>query len=82
MEKVNFDELTVSELIEMGANVNIYFYRNGNLQKAYDKLKPFTKYGSIKRKYGDKVTWVEIENESVEIVAFYRGNENGSSSNH
>lgn len=62
MRKKTYD-YTIGELIEMGADIDVHFHDNKNLQKAYDKVKPFTDVSSIERKEFKGSVWVSISNE-------------------
>ena len=66
--KKDIDDLTLKELREMGAKVDINFHGNKNLQDAYNKLKPFTKFGSInKYSHPSGSVWVNIDNDDKRI---------------
>jgi len=69
MEKIY--DLTINDFLEAGVtDVHIYFHRCGDLQTAYNKLKPFTRLGSIEKASRDGSVWLYIETEEVEITAF------------
>lgn len=64
------EDYTIKELLEMGAKVDVKFYRNGDLQKAYDKIKPFTDVSSIEKYQSENVVWVKVENEHIDVTSF------------
>lgn len=65
MRKKTYD-YTIGELIEMGADIDVHFHDNKNLQEAYNKVKPFTDISSIQRKEYDGSVWVAISNDEPE----------------
>ena len=63
---------TLNHFVEGGAGVSIHFHRCIDLQTAYDKLKPYTKLGSIEKESVDGYVWLSIESEekNIRITAF------------
>ena len=69
MSKVH--DLTIKDFINAGAeSIDIYFHRCGDLQTAYDKLKPYTSLGSIEKESSDGSVWLYIHNKPIRITAF------------
>lgn len=70
-EKVN---LSIGDLVDSKANIYVTFHRCGDLQTAYNKLKPYTKFGSINKDSNNGTVWLKIESEinrqKVEFTAF------------
>ncbi len=57
----NIEDLTIGELTEMGADIKVYFHRHEDLSSAFEKLMPFSKLNSIKRKDYDGMTWANVK---------------------
>lgn len=69
MSKVH--DLTLASFLNDGASgINVYFHDCGDLQKAYDKLKPYTSLGSIEKDSSDGAVWLKIKNDDISIIAF------------
>jgi len=64
------EDYTIKELLEMGAKVDVYFFGNGNLQNAYDKVKPFTDLSSIEKNQSDNAVWVKVKSEHIDVTSF------------
>lgn len=68
------NDLSIPELVESGASINISFYNATNLQDAFKKIKPFKHLGSIKMwNHRFRTFWLKIENENIEVTVFYEG---------
>jgi len=61
---------SIEQIISEGASVDIHFHDCGDLQSAYNKLKPYTDVNSITKHERDGTVWLNIETEKVSIVAF------------
>lgn len=68
MSKVH--DLTIGRLLELDGRIDIYFHRCGDLQTAYNKLKPYTSLGSIEKRSSDGNVWLQINDTDVNITAF------------
>ena len=73
---MNVDSLTVKELKEMGARVDVIFHGNKELQEAREKMKPFAEIGGVESRSRDGAYWLEIRNKKkqIEVTAFYEKN--------
>lgn len=71
MEKVL--NMTVGELLELGAKVDISFFVNATLEDAKETLIPFKEMGALEKSNRGGAYWVETksENGKVSVVAFY-----------
>lgn len=62
-------EMTVYDLIESGASIEIDYFGVKNKEHAYRLLKPFKKLGIIQDKVHENTFW-----SSIEFVEFFDGN--------
>jgi len=70
----DIEQMTLQELIDMGADINIGFHDLKNKTDAEKKLEPFKSIGDVEPWTGidGHTKWLEIGNGYVDITAFYK----------
>ena len=67
------NDLTISELIDTGAVVELRFHGERNLRDAYEKIAPFRKLGNIRKGSIENVYWLRVYSKKFEVTVFYEG---------
>lgn len=67
----NFYDITIQDLVDMGASVVIRFHHEKNKQQALDQVESLNMIGKPKEESRNGYKWVAKESDGVEITAFY-----------
>ncbi len=70
MEKIL--NMTLREIIETGANIDIYYHFLKDEEEAREKIRPFESLGEIdKHKYDNETARVGVYGNDIDVAAFY-----------
>jgi len=69
MDKIR--KLTIDDVLDDGGQVDIHFFDCGDLQGAYNKLKPYRHLGKVERRLApDGTVWLAIDTRYIDVTAF------------
>lgn len=63
--------MNIEDLIKRGADIDIYFHHNDNMEDAYTAISPYTKYGKIEKSETSVAKSLKIRTEHMNFTAFY-----------
>ena len=69
-----YNDLKISELLELGASVSITFHNNVKAKQAYENIRKVTT-ADIECRQRSGYKWMETTDGNLEVSAFYRREE-------
>lgn len=73
-KKLDIYKLTVEELLERGAKIDVNFHENENYEEAYKKVSLFDGLNKSEDEENNGAYWIratESSEEKLEVIAFY-----------
>ncbi|GIN73998.1 hypothetical protein J14TS2_44730 [Bacillus sp. J14TS2] len=67
------NDLSISELIDKGATIELRFHGERSLRDAYKKIAPFRNLGNIRKGSYNNIQWLRVVSKKIEVTVFYEG---------